>query len=170
MKKFLVPFLVLVFGVAVFAAEADSVKSLTKEDGLKATAVTFTEVQTAKIQAAMGTKQPIRTAYSIYVGKEVVVVMEEQQGKWGPIKVAVAIDKATKKVNGIEIVAMMEKRGVAVKTVSFLGQYTGKSTADAVEVGKDIKGISGATISSKAVTIAVKRALLVYAEAMPAKK
>lgn len=168
MKKLLALVLVVVFAAGVFAAEADSVKSLTGEEGLKATAVTLTEAQTAKIQAAMGTKQVVKTAYSIYVGKEVVVVIEEQQGKWAPIKIAVSIVKADRKVKSVEIVSMSEKRGAGVKTSSYLGQYAGKCLLDVLEIGKDIKAVSGATVSSKAVTIAVKRALLVYEEAMPA--
>ena len=170
MKKFLVTVLALVFAAALYATEADSVKNLTQEEGLKATIVTLTAAQTAKIQAAMGTKQPVKTAYTIYTGKTDVVVIEEQMGKWGPIKFAIDIDKKERKVKAIEIFAMQEKRGVAVKTAGFLKQYVGKSTADALEVGKDIKAVTGATISSKAVTTAVKRALLVYNEANPAVK
>jgi Na+-translocating ferredoxin:NAD+ oxidoreductase RnfG subunit len=170
MKKFLVTVLAVVFSAALLASETDAVKNLTQEEGLKPTAVTLTAAQTAKIQAGMGTKQPVKTAYTFYVGKTETVVIEEQMGKWGPIKFAIAISKADRKVKGIEIFAMQEKRGVAVKLPVFLGQYTGKCTADAVEVGKDIKAVSGATVSSKAVCTAVKRALLVYGEAIPAGK
>ncbi len=170
MKKFMVLVMALVFSAALLAIETESVKNLTQEDSLKATAVTLTAVQTAKIQAAMGTKQPVKTAYAVYIGKTDAVVIEEQMGKWGPIKFAIDIDKKERKVKSIEIFSMQEKRGVAVKTAGFLKQYVGKSTADTLEVGKDIRGVSGATISSKAVTTAVKRALLVYNEAFPAAK
>ena len=167
MKKFLITILAVIFTTALFAAEADSVKNLTQEEGLKAMSITLTESQATKIQTAMGTKQPVKNVCTIYVGKVLSVVIEEQQGKWAPIKIAVSIDKATRKVKGLEIISMQEKRGAAVKTQNFLGQYVGKSNVDAVEVGKDIKAISGATVSSKAVSIAVKRALLVYNEAIP---
>lgn len=170
MKKVMVIVLAMVFATTVFAAEAESVKSLTQEENLKATAVTLTAEQAVKIQTAMGTKQPVKIAYTIYIGKVLAVVIEEQMGKWAPIKLAIAIEKATRKVKGIEIISMQEKRGAAVKTSNFLGQYTGKSVEDAIEPGKDIRAISGATVSSKAVSTAVKRALLVYNEAVPAVK
>ena len=58
---------------------------------------------------------------------------------------------------------MREKRGQAIKTANFLSQFFGKGEADALEVGKGIRAVSGATVSSRAVTIAAKRALIVYA-------
>lgn len=170
MKKLMAIVLTAVFATAVFAAEADSVKNLTQEDGLKAVEVTLTAEQAAKIQAAMASKQIVKTVYTIYSGKVLDVIIEEQQGKWGKIKVAVAIDKVTRKIKGIEVISMQEKRGAGIKTSNFLGQFTGKSTADAFEVSKDVKAVSGATVSSKAMAIAVKRALIVYNEAVPAGK
>ena len=170
MKKLLAIVLTAVFATAVFAAEADSVKNLTQEEGLKAVEVTLTAEQAEKIQAAMASKQIVKTVYTIYTGKVLDVIIEEQQGKWGKIKVAVAIDKATRKVKGIEVIAMQEKRGAGIKTSSFLGQFTGKSAAEAFEISKDVKAVSGATVSSKAMAIAVKRALIVYNEAVPAGK
>jgi Na+-translocating ferredoxin:NAD+ oxidoreductase RnfG subunit len=43
-------------------------------------------------------------------------------------------------------------------------QYEGKTTDDPLEVGRDITGISGATISSRSATFAVKKALVLFEE------
>ena len=57
-----------------------------------------------------------------------------------------------------------EKRGRPIARMSFLQQYRGKSLDDTLEVGRDIVGISGATISSRAATFEVKKALVLYNE------
>jgi Na+-translocating ferredoxin:NAD+ oxidoreductase RnfG subunit len=44
-----------------------------------------------------------------------------------------------------------------------LDQYKGKSGSDPLKVGKDIDGVTGATISSVSVTQMVKRAIAVSA-------
>jgi Na+-translocating ferredoxin:NAD+ oxidoreductase RnfG subunit len=45
-----------------------------------------------------------------------------------------------------------------VKDQAFLKQFVGKTVASGFQVGKDIDGISGATISSKAVSEALRKA------------
>jgi Na+-translocating ferredoxin:NAD+ oxidoreductase RnfG subunit len=43
-------------------------------------------------------------------------------------------------------------------------QYRGKTSKSSLKVGKDITGISGATISSRSATFAVKKAIVLYEE------
>jgi Na+-translocating ferredoxin:NAD+ oxidoreductase RnfG subunit len=43
-------------------------------------------------------------------------------------------------------------------------QYVGKTSRSTLQVGKDITGISGATISSRATTFAVTKAIVLYEE------
>jgi Na+-translocating ferredoxin:NAD+ oxidoreductase RnfG subunit len=46
-----------------------------------------------------------------------------------------------------------------------LDQFTGKGSSDPIALNKDIRAISGATISSDATCFAVKKVLALYEEA-----
>lgn len=69
-------------------------------------------------------------------------------------------------ISSVKVLAMSETAGIGTKTEdeSFLGQYLGKSGP--IEIGgsseQSITAISGATISSKAVTLGVNNAIGVY--------
>jgi hypothetical protein len=79
-------------------------------------------------------------------------------GKHGPIRVFVATSPE-RKVLRTEILYFNERRGRPVRKQAFLSQFEGKTTTDPVRLRKDIDGITGATISSRAVTQAVRKAL-----------
>jgi Na+-translocating ferredoxin:NAD+ oxidoreductase RnfG subunit len=162
MRKILLAVLAMALAVSLMAQKEEAVKNLLPDSDLKAVVLNLTAADTAKVQAALGNQMPVRTAYELYVSKTGVVVIESQQGKWAPINMAILIDAATRKVKGIEIISMQEKRGAGIKTSAFIGQFTGKGSADAYDIGSGIRAVSGATVSSKAVMIAVKRALVIY--------
>lgn len=85
----------------------------------------------------------------------------DEPGKWGPIKYIIRLNPA----GGIEAAAVMkytETRGRPVASQNFLKQFIGKSLNDPLTVGKDIQGVSGATISSGATCFAIKKALVLY--------
>jgi Na+-translocating ferredoxin:NAD+ oxidoreductase RnfG subunit len=92
-----------------------------------------------------------------------VAIIEVEPGKWGPITfiTAMTLQGAVKKVR---VLAYIEKRGRPIARRSFMNQYRGKTTKSVLTVGKDITGISGATISSRAATFTVKKALILYEE------
>ena len=162
MKKILFVMLAMALAVSVMASKEDVVKQLLPDSDLKATVFTLTAADIAAVQAALGSKAPVRAEYEIYVSKTGAVVIEEQMGKWGIIKSAVLIDKATKTFKSLAIISMSEKRGAPIKSEMFIKQFAGKGTGDAYDIGNGIKAISGATISSRAMVITVKRALKVY--------
>ncbi|MEI7640155.1 MAG: FMN-binding protein [bacterium] len=166
MKKIILAIMLLLATGVLFAADEAVTKVLGElAPGVELTKqiVTLTDAQIIEVQTKMGNKGPINKAYEIYTGKGIVVVIEAQMGKWGIIDFAISIDKTAKTIKNIGIIAMREKRGQAIKTANFLSQFFGKGEADALEVGKGIRAVSGATVSSRAVTIAAKRALIVYA-------
>jgi Na+-translocating ferredoxin:NAD+ oxidoreductase RnfG subunit len=66
------------------------------------------------------------------------------------------------KVQDIDILAYRESYGGEVAYESFRKQFHDKSSADKLIPGKDIKNISGATISVRAITTGVKKILLTY--------
>jgi Na+-translocating ferredoxin:NAD+ oxidoreductase RnfG subunit len=170
MKKFLFTVLAVAMAVSLMASQDDAVKSLLPDSDLKPAIFTLSAADMAAVQAALGNQMPVRAEYQLYVSKTGVVVIEEQMGKWGPIKMAILIDPVAKTVQKIEIISMSEKRGAGITQGNFLGQFYGKTAADIKGIGDGIRAISGATVSSKAVLIAAKRALVVYGLYSAAKK
>lgn len=84
-----------------------------------------------------------------------------EPGKWGPVTFIIAMDtKGT--VRTVKVLSYEEKRGRPIARSSFLNQFQGKSSDDPVTVGKDISGISGATISSRSAAFAVRKAIVLY--------
>ncbi|MFC1691893.1 FMN-binding protein [Candidatus Latescibacterota bacterium] len=113
------------------------------------------------------------TTYDFLVGikdgKPVrMALMEEQPGKWGPVIFIIAIDTTTGKVNNLAVTELKEKRGKPIARNNFLKQFFGKGSSDHISVksGKgikrDIRKVSGATISCDCVCFAVRKVLAIY--------
>jgi Na+-translocating ferredoxin:NAD+ oxidoreductase RnfG subunit len=85
------------------------------------------------------------------------------KGKEQPITYLLAVDSAGA-MRDIDILVYRESQGGEVAYDSWRKQFRGKTAADPVEIGKDIRNISGATISSNAVTRSVRLALRQLAE------
>jgi Na+-translocating ferredoxin:NAD+ oxidoreductase RnfG subunit len=80
------------------------------------------------------------------------------KGKEQPITYLVAVDSAGA-MRDVDILVYRETQGGEVGNEAWRKQFRGKTAADPVEVGKDIRNISGATISSNAVTRSVRLAV-----------
>ncbi len=80
------------------------------------------------------------------------------KGKERPITYLVAVDSAGA-TKDIDILVYREPRGGEVANEAWRKQFRGKTAADPLQVGKDIRNISGASISSNAVTRSVRQAL-----------
>ena len=91
-----------------------------------------------------------------------VGVVEEQPGKWGPVEYFIVLDCKSAKVKNIAVMSYREKRGRPIARHSFLSQFYGKGIDDPIQVRKDIRAISGATISSDATCFAVKKVIAMY--------
>ena len=103
--------------------------------------------------------------YSVVNGvKTGVAIIEEQPGKWGPVEFVIALDPKTAKVKNLAVMSYEEKRGRPIARNNFLNQFIGKGSQDPILVRKDIRAISGATISSDCTCFAVKKAIAVYEE------
>ena len=63
-----------------------------------------------------------------------------------------------------EIVVYREARGDEVRDERFRAQFVGKSARDAIDTDQDIQAVSGATISSRAMAVGVKRAVVLFDE------
>jgi Na+-translocating ferredoxin:NAD+ oxidoreductase RnfG subunit len=79
-------------------------------------------------------------------------------GKDQPITFLVAIDQ-TDRLKDVDILVYREPYGGEVAYEPWRRQFRGKSASDSLRVGKEIRSISGATISVHAVTHGVRQML-----------
>jgi hypothetical protein len=82
-------------------------------------------------------------------------------GKHEVIDYAVALDP-TGRVLRVEILEYRESYGYEVANKDWLAQFIGKGLADSLVPGRDIRIISGATLSSRHVTEGIKRVLAIH--------
>lgn len=85
-------------------------------------------------------------------------VVRAVKGKDQLITFLVATD-STDRLRDIDILVYREPYGGEVAYEAWRRQFRGKSVDDRLEPGRDIRSISGATISVNAVTLGVRRAL-----------
>ena len=90
-----------------------------------------------------------------------LVVLDHVIGKHLYIDYTVALDTSGR-VKKIDILTYRESYGGEVRESGWLGQFVGKGNGSALNVGGDIRNISGATLSSLHVTEGVKRVLATY--------
>jgi uncharacterized protein with FMN-binding domain len=86
------------------------------------------------------------------------LVVERVVGKHEYITVAIGINP-NGTVKQVEIMDYRESYGYEVRDASWRAQFVGKSAGSPLQLGADIKNISGATLSSKHITDGVKRVL-----------
>ena len=111
-----------------------------------------TRVDTLRVDTA--TVLRVSRADSLLGFAEVGAVL----GKDQPITFLVAIDPANR-LKDVDIIVYREPNGGEVAYEPWRSQFRGKTTTDSLRIGKEIRSISGATISVHAVTAGVKRML-----------
>jgi Na+-translocating ferredoxin:NAD+ oxidoreductase RnfG subunit len=82
-------------------------------------------------------------------------------GKHLLIDYSVALDPEGR-VKGVEILEYRESYGSEITSHTWLHQFVGKTGRDPIAIDKDIRNISGATLSSQHVTEGVKRILAFF--------
>jgi Na+-translocating ferredoxin:NAD+ oxidoreductase RnfG subunit len=85
-------------------------------------------------------------------------ILDEVIGKHENIDIAVALTKDGK-VKGVEILQYRETYGYEVREPKWLAQFFGKDHTEVLKLDKQIKNISGATLSCRHVTDGVNRLL-----------
>ena len=88
-------------------------------------------------------------------------VVDEVLGKHELITYAVALDRQGR-VRGVEILAYRESHGGEIRDPQWRLQFAGKTAHDPLVLDRDIRNISGATLSCRHVTDGVKRILAMY--------
>jgi Na+-translocating ferredoxin:NAD+ oxidoreductase RnfG subunit len=105
----------------------------------------FVEVQAGRIWKAESGGRTVGT-----------FVFDRVIGKHLYIDYAVALD-ASGRIHRVDILQYRESYGDEVRGPSWLAQFVGKGAGSALQVGNDIRNISGATLSSHHVTEGIKR-------------
>ena len=129
----------------------------------------LTAEQRARIEQRLGYRLA-KSRWTIFVattGARVdgYALFDEELGEHQPISFAVKVSPAGA-VLAQEIVAYREPRGDEVRDARFRAQFVGKRACDPLRPGDDIAAVSGATISSRAMAVGVKRALVLVDELM----
>jgi electron transport complex protein RnfG len=100
--------------------------------------------------------------YEGYAGESLVglAVQVAPRGYSGEVRMLVGVDRDLR-VKGLKILAQRETPGLGTEILKpkFTGQFIGKGTTDLLEPKKDIDVITGATISTRAVSEGVKMVL-----------
>ena len=123
---------------------------------------TLTDDQVAAVRRASGVSPLSRAVKAWRAAGGGWLVVDEVVGKHDFITYAVALD-AGGAVKGVEIMDYRETYGGQVREPRWRAQFTGKRADNAPQLGKDIRNISGATLSSKHVTDGIRRVLATYA-------
>ncbi|MDO8314176.1 MAG: FMN-binding protein [Rugosibacter sp.] len=97
------------------------------------------------------------------VGHRTAWVLDEV-GKEMPITVGIAVDDD--RIERMRVLVYRESRGWEVQSPNFLRQFTGAQLGDKQQLDRSIDGISGATLSVRAMTRMAKLALRLHQEAM----
>jgi hypothetical protein len=128
---------------------------------LQPVAVTLSAAQRDLIRALSGISAPFDADGIWRASAGGWLITDHVLGKHEQIAFAVILD-ARGAVVAVEIMSYSESYGSEVRGKDFRAQFVGKRNQDPLALGKDIRNISGATLSCKHVTQGVKRVLAVY--------
>ncbi len=90
-------------------------------------------------------------------------IVSDVVGRSGPFKIHVLLDKQHV-VRRVTVLSYPWTHGRKVTRRSFASQFEGKGPKDAIELGKDIDAVSGATLSCDAMTHGVLEAIKLLVE------
>jgi Na+-translocating ferredoxin:NAD+ oxidoreductase RnfG subunit len=152
-----------------------------KEDAIKAAYPEATATEEVQITLTADQIAAVKTAYNwelpgaqfkFYVSKKADAVIGRtifvgENGKHGMIWLSVSVNPDGTLQDSV-VCSMAEVKGKPVASKQFLKQFFGKKADSPMNVGKEIQGVTGATISSKSVTAAIKKGLILVKTAFPA--
>ncbi|HLK92623.1 MAG TPA: FMN-binding protein [Polyangia bacterium] len=115
---------------------------------------------------------PALDRYTIFValtqGKvDGYAVIDDEKGLHEPITFATKLSPQGT-VERVEIMVYREPRGDEVRDPRFRKQFEGRTSRDALRLGRDIDAVSGATISSASLALGVRRATVLVEELVSA--
>ncbi len=100
-------------------------------------------------------------------------IQDTVRGKWGPIYYVLSLNPEGQVIDTV-VLEFRERRGRPIAKRRFLKQFRGKTVSDRIKLKKDIRGITGASISSRGMTNGIRKVVHVvnelYVKGMHAKK
>ena len=139
-------------------------KAFPKADTLWNEAWTPTQQERRQIERRLGWRLEEESFIIYHASKngqhQGYAIITNQIGLYKPITFLVKV-KPDLKVGGVWIMVYRESRGGQVKRQRFLTQYKNKKSTSHIRLNRDIVGISGATLSVRALNAGVKRVLTV---------
>ena len=132
--------------------------------------VTLSDAEAAAIGKKLGA--PVKKTWIVYVAEEAedkkrlgYALLDQEIGLHEPIDFGVRFGLGGA-VERVEVRAYREAYGDEVRQERFRKQFVGKTAGDPIVAGKDVDIISGATYSSRAMALGVKRGALVLETAL----
>ena len=122
---------------------------------------TLTEEQVKAIGRASGVDVRSKQIKAWRVSTGGWFLVDEVVGKHEYIPLALALDEKGG-VKGVEILEYREAYGDQIRNPEWRKQFVGKAPGTKLQLDKNIRNISGATLSSKHVTDGVERLLVTY--------
>ncbi len=143
-----------------------STKTILKDFFKDSERVSYVKLSTQKLGAKLKKDLgyvPKKPNYVVFVAKtggkiDGYAVIDEEMGQHLPITFGVKLSPLGK-VERMEVMVYREGYGDEIREGRFKKQFAGKSPSDPIRFGADVVAISGATISSKAMAVGVKRAV-----------
>lgn len=158
------PALVLSAGAAygeVYLTEQQAQAAFFPGEQLTRADVTLTADQAKAIERESGVHVPSRQVRAWRASNGGVFFVDRVLGKHEFITWALAVN-ADGSVQGLEILDYRETYGSEVGDAGWRAQFTGKRRDAPLKLDKDIKNVSGATLSCRHVTDGVKRLLVTF--------
>ncbi len=131
--------------------------------------IQLSDQQRRQIQAQVGSKLE-KGEYIFYVARSAAnidgyALFDREIGQHEYIDFATFFDREGR-VTRVEVVAYREPYGAGIRSERFRRQFVGKEYTSELKPGYDIDVISGATLSTRAMAKAVKRASVLLHEAV----
>lgn len=126
--------------------------------------VPLSAAERERLSARLG-RERLKSEYTVFVAKtqqriDGYALFDEQLGQHEPISFATFFDPAGR-VTRVEVVAYREPYGDGIRAERFRRQFVGRGAQSRFRTGEDIDIVSGATISSRSMCIAVERAAVI---------
>jgi Na+-translocating ferredoxin:NAD+ oxidoreductase RnfG subunit len=134
------------FGENVRISSASVILSSTEKDSMKT------------LTGAQQLRDTLHLLVASNEGTLGYAIVDDARGKDQPITYCLVVDERLV-VKDVEILAYREPYGGEVQNKSWLRQFFDKTPSDQMRPAREIRNITGATISSRAMTLGVKKLL-----------
>jgi hypothetical protein len=147
-----------------FTPEALLASFFPTAEHIEPVAFTPDDATRAALKARLGYELPKET-YTVQVGHlgDAALgygLVDEQVGLHEPITFGVLVGPEGT-VSRVEVMVYREAYGDGVRGPAFRRQFTGLTSASPMRAGKEIQIVSGATISSRSLSVGVRRAVAI---------